>query len=390
MTLSNHILSLSSSQSLVMAERANKMRAEGVDVIGLTLGQPDFHTPAHIKQAAQQAIADNYSAYGPVAGYSSLRQAIVDKLHRENNLTYTPNQIVVTTGAKQAIYYALQALVNPGDEVIIPTPCWVSYSQMVKLVDGVAKTIPTNFDNDYKLTATQLQSAITAKTKVLILCSPNNPTGSVYTKEELASLAIVLEQHPDIYVISDEIYEHLIYSGQHHSLAEFPNLKDRVIIINGVSKAYAMTGYRIGWLAAAEPIAAACVKLQSQETTCACTIAQKAAEAAYTGPQESVEIMRQSFLRRRDIALQQLREISGLEVSEPQGAFYLFPRCKSYYGNKIHNSDEMAEYLLTEAHVAVVAGSAYGDDDCFRISYAVDEEKLIEAIKRIKLALVKL
>lgn len=389
MTLSNHILSLSSSQSLVMAERANKMRAEGVDVISLTLGQPDFHTPDHIKLAAQQAITDNYSVYGPVAGYPQLKQAIVDKLRRENNLTYAPNQIVITTGAKQAIYYALQALVNPGDEVVIPTPCWVSYSEMVKLVDGVTVSIPTSFDNNYKLTAAQLQESITDKTKVIILCSPNNPTGSVYTKEELASLVAVLEQCPNIYIISDEIYEHLIYNGQHHSLAEFQNLKDRVIVINGVSKAYAMTGYRIGWLAAEDSIAAACVKLQSQETTCACTIAQKAAEAAYMGSQESVEIMRQSYLKRRNIALQLLREIPGLEVVEPQGAFYLFPRCKSYYGSKIHNSNEMAEYLLTEARVAVVAGSAYGDDDCFRISYAVSEDKLIEAIIRIKLALAK-
>lgn len=390
MTLSNRILSLSESQSLAMNQRANELRAQGVDVISLTLGQPDFHTPDHIKRAAQQAIADNYSSYGPVAGYPSLRQAIADKLQRENSVTYAPNQIVVTAGAKQAIYYALQVLVNSGDEVIIPTPAWVSYSEMVKLVEGKVINVATTFDTNYKLTAEQFEQSITDKTKVLILCSPNNPTGSVYTKTELDVLAGVLEQHPNLYIISDEIYEHLIYSGQHHSLAEFPNLKDRVIIINGVSKAYAMTGYRIGWLAAAEPIAAACVKLQSQETTCACTIAQKAAEAAYTGPQESVEIMRQSFLKRRDVALQQLREIPGLEVSEPQGAFYLFPRCKSYYGNKIHNSDEMVEYLLTEAHVAVVAGSAYGDDDCFRISYAVDEEKLIEAIKRIKLALAKL
>lgn len=390
MTFSNHILSLASSQSLAMTERANKMRANGIDVISLTLGQPDFNTPDFIKEAAQKAIADNYSGYGPVAGYPSLRQAIADKLQRENHLTYSPNQIVVTTGAKQAIYYVLQSLINSGDEVIIPTPCWVSYSEMVKLADGVVKNIPTTFESGYKLTAAQLEAAITPRTKLLILCSPNNPTGSVYTREELDALTTVLCKHKEICVISDEVYEHLIYEGKHISLAEYSDIQDRVIIINGVSKAYAMTGYRIGWLAATEPIAAACAKLQSQETTCACTIAQEAAEAAYTGPQESVEIMRQSFLRRRDIALQQLREIPGLEVSEPQGAFYLFPRCKSYYGNKIHNSDEMAEYLLTEAHVAVVAGSAYGDDECFRISYAVSEEKLIEAINRIKLALAKL
>lgn len=390
MTLSNRILSLSESQSLAMNQRANELRAQGVDVISLTLGQPDFHTPDHIKHAAQQGIADNYSSYGPVAGYPSLRQAIADKLQRENSVTYAPNQIVVTAGAKQAIYYALQALVNPGDEVVIPTPAWVSYSEMVKLVEGKVINVATTFDTNYKLTAQQLQQSITDKTKVLILCSPNNPTGSVYTKEELDVLAGVLEQHLNLYIISDEIYEHLIYSGQHHSLAEYPSLKDRVIIVNGVSKAYAMTGYRIGWLAANLAIAEACIRLQSQQITCACTIAQKAAEAAYMGPQDSVESMRLSFLHRRDVALHLLREISGLEVAEPQGAFYLFPRCSRFYGDRIHNSNEMAEYLLNEAHVAVVAGSAYGDDECIRISYAVSEEQLKEAIKRIQVALAKL
>lgn len=390
MTFSNHIVSLVSSQSLAMAERANNMRAEGVDVISLILGQPDFNTPHYIKEAAQKAIADNYSGYGPVAGYPSLRQAIVNKLQRENYLAYSTNQIVVTTGAKQAIYYAIQALINPGDEVIIPTPCWVSYSEIVKLADGVVKNIPTSFENEYKLTSAQLEAAITPRTKLLILCSPNNPTGSVYTRAEWDALAAVLRKYEDVYVLSDEIYEHLIYDGEHISLAEYGDMKDRVIVINGVSKAYAMTGYRIGWLAAAQPIAEACKKLQSQETTCPCTIAQKAAEAAYNGPQESVAVMRESLRKRRDIALKLLQDIPSLEIHEPKGAFYLFPRCRKFYGAKLYNSDEMAEYLLSEAHVAVVAGSAYGDDDCFRISYAVSEDKLIEAIIRIKLALAKL
>lgn len=390
MTFSNHIVSLVSSQSLAMAERANNMRAEGVDVISLILGQPDFNTPHYIKEAAQKAIADNYSGYGPVAGYPSLRQAIVNKLQRENHLAYSTNQIVVTTGAKQAIYYAIQALINPGDEVIIPTPCWVSYSEIVKLADGVVKNIPTSFENDYKLTVAQLEATITPRTKLLILCSPNNPTGSVYTRAEWDALAALLRKYKDICVISDEIYEHLIYDDEHISLAEYGDMKDRVIVINGVSKAYAMTGYRIGWLAAAQPIAEACKKLQSQETTCPCTIAQKAAEAAYNGPQESVAVMRESLRKRRDIALKLLQDIPSLEIHEPKGAFYLFPRCRKFYGAKLHNSDEMAEYLLSEAHVAVVAGSAYGDDECFRISYAVAEDKLVEAINRIKVALAKL
>ncbi len=394
--LSNRIAALSESQSLKMAARCRQMRAEGVDVVSMSLGEPDFTTPDHIKQAAVNAVRDNMSYYGPVPGYESLRQAIAHKLLTENNLHYTPNQIIVSVGAKQAICNALLALINPGDEVIIPTPSWVSYSEMVKLAEGTNVFVRTMPENGYKLTAQQLETAITPQTKMLILCSPNNPTGSVYSRNELAALAEVIKRHPGMYVISDEIYEHLNYVSQHESLAQFEAISDRVIIINGVSKAYAMTGYRIGWLAAEQEIVNACKKLQSQSITCACTIAQKTAEAAYTGSQECVENMRKVFNSRRQLLLQLVRAIPEVSVCEPQGAFYLFPDVSAYYGRGwgspngrqiITDSNGMAEYLLNEAHVACVAGSAFGEDCCIRLSYATDEGNIREAMSRIAIAL---
>lgn len=393
--IANRILSLENSQSLQMAARVAALRAQGVDVIGLTLGEPDFATPAHIKQAVKQAVDDDYSHYGPVPGFESLRKAIAHKLLHENGLEYAPSQIVVSTGAKQSICNAVLALVNPGDEVILPTPCWVSYSEMVKLAEGKSVFVPTTLESGYCLTPEQLESAITPQTRLLFLCSPNNPTGSVYNHEQLAALAHVLEQHPDIYIISDEIYEHLNYVGKHESLAQFESIRDRVVVINGVSKSYAMTGYRIGWMAASQQVADACKKLQGQYTTCACTVAQKAVEAAYLAPQDCVREMRDVFDRRRQLVCRLMAEIPGLEFTAPDGAFYLFPRCdyyygKSYNGRTILSSSDMIEYLLDEAHVACVAGSAFGDDRCFRISYATSEDLLVEAIRRMREALGKL
>ncbi len=393
--ISNRILSLESSATLAVAARVAEMRATGVDVIGLTLGEPDFATPNHIKAAIKQAVDNNVSHYGPVPGFEALRQAICEKLQRENGLTYKPSEIVVSTGAKQAICNAVLSLVNPGDEVILPTPCWVSYFEMVKLADGVNVAVPTTMETGYKMTAAQLESAITPRTKLLMLCSPNNPTGSIYSADELAALATVLERHPEIYIISDEIYEHLNYVGEHHSLAEFATLRDRVIIINGVSKSYAMTGYRIGWQASCQEIANACKKLQGQYTSCTCTVAQKAVETAYRGPQDCVEEMRQAFARRRELVCSLAAEIPGLEFAKPDGAFYLFPRVSAYYGKSynghtIQCSMDLVEYLLNEGHVAVVAGSAFGDDSCVRISYATDEKTLTEAFHRIRETLAKL
>lgn len=393
--VSNRILSLESSATLAVAARVAEMRAQGIDVIGLTLGEPDFATPEHIKQAAKQAVDDNFSHYGPVPGYEWLRKAICQKLERENHLHYAPNQIVVSTGAKQAICNTVLALVNPGDEVILPTPCWVSYAEMVKLAEGVNVMVPTTFESGYKLTAAQLEQAITPKTKLLMLCSPNNPTGSIYSREELAALAAVLERHEHVYVISDEIYEHLNYIGEHCSLAEYESLRERIVIINGVSKAYAMTGYRIGWQASSVEIANACKKLQGQYTSCSCSVAEKAVEAAYLGPQDCVETMRQAFDHRRHLVCELAGQIPGLEFSEPDGAFYLFPRVsyyfgKSYEGKTITCSMDLVEFLLNEGHVAVVAGSAFGDDTCIRLSYATSEEVLREAFRRMKETLAKL
>ena len=391
-TISKHIASLAESQSLAMARRVNQLRQQGVDVISMTLGEPDFDTPMHIKQAAQQAITDNYSHYGPVKGILSLREAICKQMPG-----YTPDEIIVSVGVKQAICNAVMALVDEGDEVIVPTPCWVSYSEMVKLAGGTNVFVKTKADEEYKLTAAQLKKAITERTKLLILCSPNNPTGSVYTKEEIVELVEVLIAHPNIFVIVDEIYSAIVFDGTKELVSEgMSELGERIIAINGVSKAYAMTGYRIGWMACHnKEVINACNTLQGQYLTCACLVAQKAAEAALIGSQECVEEMRKEYAKRRELILSLLNEIVDITYIEPKGAFYVFPDVSKYYGKRfsgkqITNSDDMVNYLLEEAHVACVAGSAYGEDQCIRLSFATNEAAIIEGVKRIKDALSKL
>ena len=371
------------------------MKAQGIDVINMSVGEPDFNTPDNIKEAAKKAIDENFSRYSPVPGYPDLRKAIVAKLKKENGLDYTVNEVIVGTGGKQCVCNAVLALVNPDDEVIIPAPYWVSYPQMVKLAGGTPVIVNAGFDQDFKMTAEQLENAITEKTKMLILCSPSNPTGSVYSKEELAALAEVLKKHPEVFVLADEIYEHINYIGKHHSIAQEPGMKEQVIIANGVSKAYAMTGWRIGFLAGPKWIIKGCNKLQGQYTSGTCSVSQKAAEAAYTLDQGAVEEMRVAFERRRNLIVKLAKEVPGLEVNMPQGAFYLFPKCNSYFGKSngektINNSTDFAMYLLEEAHVATVGGDAFGDPDCFRMSYATSDENIVEAIRRIKEALSKL
>ena len=393
--LSDRLNRLAPSATLAMSQKSSEMKAQGIDVINMSVGEPDFNTPENIKEAAKKAIDDNFSRYSPVPGYPDLRKAIVAKLKNENGLDYTVNEVIVGTGGKQGICNVILALVNPGDEVIIPAPYWVSYPQMAKLAGGVPVIVNAGFDQDFKMTPEQLEAAITPKTKMLILCSPSNPTGSVYSKEELAALADVLRKHPDVFVLADEIYEHINYIGKHHSIAQEPGLKEQVIIANGVSKAYAMTGWRIGFLAGPEWIIKGCNKLQGQYTSGTCSVSQKAAEAAYTLDQSAVEEMRQAFERRRDMIVKLAKEVPGLEVNIPQGAFYLFPKCNSYFGKSngdktINNSTDFAMYLLEEAHVATVGGDAFGDPDCFRMSYATSDENIKEAIRRIKEALSKL
>ena len=393
--LSDRLNRLAPSATLAMSQKSSEMKAQGIDVINMSVGEPDFNTPENIKEAAKKAIDDNFSRYSPVPGYPDLRKAIVAKLKNENGLDYTVNEVIVGTGGKQGICNVILALVNPGDEVIIPAPYWVTYPQMAKLAGGVPVIVNAGFDQDFKMTPEQLEAAITPKTKMLILCSPSNPTGSVYSKEELAALADVLRKHPDVFVLADEIYEHINYIGKHHSIAQEPGLKDQVIIANGVSKAYAMTGWRIGFLAGPEWIIKGCNKLQGQYTSGTCSVSQKAAEAAYTLDQSAVEEMRQAFERRRDLIVKLAKEVPGLEVNIPQGAFYLFPKCNSYFGKSngdktINNSTDFAMYLLEEAHVATVGGDAFGDPDCFRMSYATSDENIKEAIRRIKEALSKL
>ena len=393
--LSDRLNRLAPSATLAMSQKSSEMKAQGIDVINMSVGEPDFNTPENIKEAAKKAIDDNFSKYSPVPGYPDLRKAIVAKLKNENGLDYTANEVIVGTGGKQGICNVILALVNPGDEVIIPAPYWVSYPQMAKLAGGVPVIVNAGFDQDFKMTPEQLEAAITPKTKMLILCSPSNPTGSVYSKEELAALADVLRKHPDVFVLADEIYEHINYIGKHHSIAQEPGLKEQVIIANGVSKAYAMTGWRIGFLAGPEWIIKGCNKLQGQYTSGTCSVSQKAAEAAYTLDQSAVEEMRQAFERRRDLIVKLAKEVPGLEVNIPQGAFYLFPKCNSYFGKStgdktINNSTDFAMYLLEEAHVATVGGDAFGDPDCFRMSYATSDENIKEAIRRIKEALSKL
>ena len=393
--VSARLASLSPSATLAMSQKSSELKAQGVDVINLSVGEPDFNTPEPIKDAAKKAIDENYSRYSPVAGYPALRNAIVAKLKNENGLDYAPAQILCSNGAKQSVCNAIMALVNAGDEVIIPAPYWVSYPQMVKLAEGEPVIVEAGIEQDFKITPEQLEAAITPKTRALILCSPSNPTGSVYSKEELASLARVLARHERVIVIADEIYEHINYIGKHESIAQFAEIKDRVVIVNGVSKAYAMTGWRIGFIAAPEWIVKGCNKLQGQYTSGPCSVSQKAAEAAYTGSQQCVEDMRQAFERRKNLIVKLAKEIPGLEVNSPEGAFYLFPKCSSYFGKKdgervINNSTDFAMYLLEVGHVATVGGDAFGSPECFRMSYATSDENIVEAMKRIKETLARL
>ena len=394
-TLSDRLNSLSPSATLAMSQKSSELKAQGIDVINLSVGEPDFNTPDHIKEAAKQAIDENYSRYSPVPGYPVLREAIVAKLKNENGLDYSAAQISCSNGAKQCVCNAVLTLVNKGDEVIVPAPYWVSYTEMVKLAEGTPVIIRAGIEQDFKITPAQLEAAITPQTKALILCSPSNPTGSVYEKDELKGLADVLAKYPQVYVIADEIYEHINYIGHHESIAQFAEIKDRVVIINGVSKAYAMTGWRIGFAAAPEWIIKGMNKLQGQYTSGPCSVSQKAAEAAYRGNQACVEEMRQAFERRRDLIVKLCKEIPGLEVNVPQGAFYLFPKCSSFFGKRvgerlINNADDLAMYLLEVGHVACVSGAAFGDPDCFRMSYATSDENIVEAIRRIKEALAVL
>lgn len=393
--VSERLASLSPSQTLAMSQKSNELKAQGIDVINLSVGEPDFNTPDHIKEAAKKAIDDNFSFYSPVPGYMDLRKAICAKLKNENKLDFAPEQIVVSGGAKQSICNAVLSLVNAGDEVIVPAPYWVSYVEMVKLAEGKNVIVSAGIEQDFKITPAQLEAAITPKTKLLILCSPSNPTGSVYSKDELKGLADVLVKYPQVLVLADEIYEHINYVGGHQSIAQFEEIRDRVVIINGVSKGYAMTGWRIGFIAAPLWIAKACNKLQSQYTSGPCSIAQKAATAAFSGDQSCVEEMRKAFERRRNLVVELTKEIPGFKVNNPQGAFYLFPEVSYYFGKSdgthvIKTSDDLAMYLLEDAHVATVGGDAFGAPDCLRFSYATSDENLKEALRRIKDSVAKL
>ncbi len=393
--LSNRLNRLQPSATLAMSQKSAELKAQGIDIINMSVGEPDFNTPDAIKQAAHQAIDDNYSRYSPVPGYPVLRQAIVDKLKRENGLEYSVNQILCSNGAKQSVCNTIMALVNEGDEVIVPAPYWVSYPQMVMLADGQPVFIEATIEQEFKITPAQLEAAITPRTRALILCSPSNPTGAVYSAEELEGLAAVLRRHERVIVIADEIYEHINYVGRHASIAQIPDMKERTVLINGVSKAYAMTGWRIGFIAAPEWIVKGCNKLQGQYTSGPCSVSQIAAAAAFSGDQQCVEDMRQAFERRKNLIVALAREIPGLEVNEPHGAFYLFPKCsayfgKSYNGQTINNSTDFAMYLLEVAHVATVGGDAFGSPQCFRMSYATSDNNIREAMSRIKQALAKL
>ena len=387
--ISDRLNRLAPSATLAMSQKSGEMKAQGVDVINMSVGEPDFNTPDHIKEAAKKAIDENYSRYSPVPGYVELRKAISNKLKNENGLEYSVNEILVSNGAKQSVCNTVMALVNDGEEVIIPAPYWVSYPQMVKLAGGVPVIVEAGFEQNFKMTPEQLEAAITPKTRMIILCSPSNPTGSVYSAEELAALAEVIKRHDNLYILADEIYEHINYIGKHHSIAHVDGMRERTIIVNGVSKAYAMTGWRIGFIAAPEWIVKGCNKLQGQYTSGPCSVSQKAAEAAYTTSQECVETMRKAFERRRDLIVELASQIPGLEVNKPEGAFYLFPKCssffgKSYNGKTINNSTDLAMFLLEVGHVATVGGDAFGDPYCFRMSYATSDDNIREALKRIK------
>lgn len=393
--LSARIKALSPSATIAMNQKGRDLKEKGIDVINLSVGEPDFNTPDHIKEAAKKAVDDNFSFYAPVPGYPSLRQAIADKLKRENDLDFAPAQIVVSTGAKHALANVIECLVERGEEVIIPAPYWVSYAEQVKIAEGVNVFIETTVDDEFKMTPEQLRAAITPKTRALLLCSPSNPTGSVYTRDELRAIADVLAEYDDIFVIADEIYEHINFVGGHESIAQFENIRERVIIINGVSKAYAMTGYRIGYMAGPEWLAKACTKLQGQVTSGATSISMQAALAAMTGDQSCLKEMNQAFLRRRDLVLDHLKDIDGVKCTTPGGAFYVFPDFSSYLGKsagdrKINDSMDLSIYLLEVGHIATVPGSAFGAEGCVRISYANSDENLEKAMQRLKDALAAL
>lgn len=393
--ISERISKLAVSATLAMSQKSAELKARGVDVINLSVGEPDFATPDHIKEAAKRAIDGNYSHYSPVPGYMSLREAVADKLRRENGLTFAPQQIVVSNGAKQALCNVILATVNPGDEVVIPTPAWVSYIEMVKLAEGVSVSVPAGIESDFKITTEQLEAAITPRTRMVLLCSPSNPSGSVYSRRELQGLIDVIARYPDILVLSDEIYEHICYNGAFTSVASFPEVADRTVVINGVSKAYAMTGWRIGYCAAPEAVAKAVSKLQGQYTSGASSIAQKAAEAAYRGPQECVAEMVGAFRRRRDLMVELAREIPGMRVNVPYGAFYLFPEVSAFFGRRcgdrlISDGSDLAMYLLEKAHVATVDGAAFCMPGYLRLSYATGDDNIREAMRRISEALAAL
>lgn len=394
--LSDRINNLSESATLKMTKLGRELAAKGVNVISLSVGEPDFNTPENVKQAAKKALDENFTRYSPVPGYPELRQAIVDKLKNENGLVYDPSQIVVSTGAKQSLSNVILTLINPGDEVIIPTPYWVSYSEMVVLAEGKSVFINTNIDSDFKITPAQLEAAITPKTKLFMFSSPCNPTGSVYSKAELEGLAKVFEKYPNIFILSDEIYEHINFVDKHESIAQFDNIKDRVIIVNGFSKAFAMTGWRLGYIAANKEIAAANDKLQGQTTSGTCSISQRAGIIAYNEGLASVQTMKEAFLRRRQLVFDLLNNIPGVKTNLPEGAFYFFPEISSFFGkqdlngNVIKNSSDLALYLLNEGHIATVGGDSFGNDNYIRLSYAASDENLKEALRRMKEALGKL
>ncbi len=393
--VSRRVQALSVSQTLAMAQKSRELKEQGIDVISLSLGEPDFNTPDDIKEAAKKAIDDNFSFYPPVPGYADLRQAIVRKFREENGLDYSPEQIIVSAGGKHSLINVMLSVVDPGDEVILLAPYWVSYLDHITFAEGKPVIVQTSIDSDFKVTPSQLEAAITPKTRLLIFNSPSNPTGMVYTRDEMAALVRVIEKFPQVIVISDEIYEHITFSGKHVSLATFSSIADRVVTINGVSKGYAMTGWRIGYMGAPLWLAKACNKLQGQFTSGVCSIAQRAALAAVTSTSDSKERMREAFLRRRDLICRLLGEITGLKVRVPQGAFYVMPDIsnflgKSYDGKEIRNADDLTFFLLAEARVAMVSGSAFGADNCIRISYATSDDRITEAVRRIKEALAKL
>ena len=393
--LSNRINRLSESATIAMSRKSRELSAQGVDVINLSLGQPDFNTPDFIKDAAKQSIDDNFTFYMPVPGYLDLRESISNKFKRDNGLDYKPSQIVVSTGAKQSIANVVLSLVDEGDKVIIPIPYWVTYVEIVKMASGEAKFVNTNLEDDFKITAAQLEEAIEADTKLMIFSSPCNPSGSVYSKQELLELAEVIAKYPDFYVISDEIYEYINFEGQHESLAQFDSIKDQVITVNGVSKGFAMTGWRVGYIGAPQWIADACVKMQGQFTSGTCGIAQRAAKTAIDASPSVTDEMKSAFLRRRNLVLEKLNEIEGVKTNVPEGAFYVFPEIDAFFGKSygdynINNANDLCLYLLEVGHVALVTGDAFGSPKCIRFSYAAADEQLIEAIKRIKSALEQL